>query len=686
MTYKHIGFSESIVMRELEKIAHRTNLIKNDPEPIEKTASVKLASSDDLFLDSITLASALREKGFVKQAEKLEQKALQYKIANKDAQENQYDWWQEDGKTLIDHCHQPDDYEEIPSSKGYGIVENQNEIKKLIEQVMKKQPLGKAGSQSNELVVMAINALAQQSSNTFPTTTPPKAKATGKLSADAPGESSFVSKLKETYQAKPANFNVTKENWTLLKETANKIGRNDIKALFNKITNCENNIKIINNNWGQYKQIKPPSKEKQNIRLQPISDIEGETLNYNNLVNIINKAIDDNIELNDSIKNDFRASHDHAISRLDSLKSNYIEDINKGIKTFCDQTNEAIDNITNTLKDDSLLFNINENNQKINDLNKSIGKFENIQNYLISGKTDPIATINYTPDWSIVVSNAKEVLEAINEEEVKRGNKPIKEASDYLGTLDKINSSISVKAGLEFFNKMNNDIQEYINAFSATYKEDKVPSNIKRIALEYKNITKEAFLPAGAKAAPTAGTGAQQAGTSKKEVSGKILSSDATNSIAKMQTLLKELATKSTTTPSTKFLSNTLNLVSRDEDGVWGTNTQKALEAARKMVKGDVDSTLLDPRTPASQEDDDKIITRAENNTKAIMQIMVFVFAEDRYAEQAYQPAYLDIIPKSLNEFGLEETQGSIKIKSENLRSLYSLKKLLTGNNFVIQG
>ena len=148
MTYKHIGFSDSIVMKELEKVAYRTNLVQNDPEQ-EKVAT-KLTTTDDLFLDTITLATALRDNGFVKQAEKLEEKVLQYKIASKD--DDKYNWWQETGSSLIDYSHQVDDYEEIPSAKGDGVVENQNEIHKILEDVLKHQPTGKVGSQNKEIV------------------------------------------------------------------------------------------------------------------------------------------------------------------------------------------------------------------------------------------------------------------------------------------------------------------------------------------------------------------------------------------------------------------------------------------------------------------------------------------------------------------------------------------------------
>ena len=163
MTYKHIGFSDSIVMKELEKVAYRTNLVQNDPEQ-EKVAT-KLTTTDDLFLDTITLATALRDNGFVKQAEKLEEKVLQYKIASKD--DDKYNWWQETGSSLIDYSHQVDDYEEIPSAKGDGVVENQNEIHKILEDVLKHQPTGKVGSQNKEIVVMAINALGQDQTATL---------------------------------------------------------------------------------------------------------------------------------------------------------------------------------------------------------------------------------------------------------------------------------------------------------------------------------------------------------------------------------------------------------------------------------------------------------------------------------------------------------------------------------------
>ena len=40
MTFKHINYSDSIVMKELEKVARKTNLVEN--KPIEKKAGIKL--------------------------------------------------------------------------------------------------------------------------------------------------------------------------------------------------------------------------------------------------------------------------------------------------------------------------------------------------------------------------------------------------------------------------------------------------------------------------------------------------------------------------------------------------------------------------------------------------------------------------------------------------------------------
>ncbi len=146
MVSKHISFSESIVLRELEKIARKTNLVTEEPV-IEKTASVEseiedevslLESSGDLISDVVTLALALRDRGFVKQASSLEEKAFILKKAMSEGGHNSlYDFWKEEGKAVINFAHKTTDAD----VNGYK-PKNLNEIRDSVLSNLSQQPTG----------------------------------------------------------------------------------------------------------------------------------------------------------------------------------------------------------------------------------------------------------------------------------------------------------------------------------------------------------------------------------------------------------------------------------------------------------------------------------------------------------------------------------------------------------------
>jgi hypothetical protein len=164
MTHKHISFSDSIVMKELEKVAYKKKLVEDEvyiPILNKKASFIKLQSSGDVFFDAIALASALREKGFVKQAKALEERAVEFKKIAGEDQGDKYNWWEEEGDSLLNHAH-PEDKVELPSSGGHGLVEDEVEQHRRMLNSVNRQPTGKmANLDSKMLVIQAINALAQ---------------------------------------------------------------------------------------------------------------------------------------------------------------------------------------------------------------------------------------------------------------------------------------------------------------------------------------------------------------------------------------------------------------------------------------------------------------------------------------------------------------------------------------------
>lgn len=150
MTIKHIGFADSIVMKEFEKIAKEKNWVKSEPkapaEEIKKEASSKepeLVSTGNFFLDAITLANVLRNRGFIRQAQLVEDTAVdvQRNMAQEKA-ENLYNFWPETGESLLDHAHKNTTYD-VAGSNELAKFEDANEVQKKMMDSVKKNPSGK---------------------------------------------------------------------------------------------------------------------------------------------------------------------------------------------------------------------------------------------------------------------------------------------------------------------------------------------------------------------------------------------------------------------------------------------------------------------------------------------------------------------------------------------------------------
>lgn len=100
MTFKHVKFEDSVVMRSLEKLAKEKGWVQ--PEKITKTASSKtdLSPSANLMENVINLCSGLRQSGFHKHAEELEEKFMCYKQA-----QTLYETSSEKGEDLVECAH-----------------------------------------------------------------------------------------------------------------------------------------------------------------------------------------------------------------------------------------------------------------------------------------------------------------------------------------------------------------------------------------------------------------------------------------------------------------------------------------------------------------------------------------------------------------------------------------------------
>lgn len=134
MTLKHIDFFDSPVMRELARQAIKKGTIEPTVEDMVKTASIKKethAPTGDLFRDMVVLATGLRNKGYVHEAQSLEAKLLAYKKAT------------DEYNSELSAAHPDGDIEMGDASNGLGDVETLESQHKKIVDVVNKKPTGK---------------------------------------------------------------------------------------------------------------------------------------------------------------------------------------------------------------------------------------------------------------------------------------------------------------------------------------------------------------------------------------------------------------------------------------------------------------------------------------------------------------------------------------------------------------
>lgn len=141
MTYKNIKFEDSPVFRSLEKLALKKGLIA--PEELKKEASVKEEVSyqpvANLNQNILKLCSGLRAQGFESYANELEVKFLALKKA----------------ENILDTAH-PEGSVKLPDMEGDAIIEDCEEQKKKIEEIIKKTPKGKFGKDIVNLVKITL--------------------------------------------------------------------------------------------------------------------------------------------------------------------------------------------------------------------------------------------------------------------------------------------------------------------------------------------------------------------------------------------------------------------------------------------------------------------------------------------------------------------------------------------------
>lgn len=156
MTFKHVKFQDSVVMRSLERVAKEKGLVKEE-DLVKNAALTKKADitpTNNLLENLIRLGAGLREAGFTTYADEVEERALAYKQA-----QSLYEAHKEKGEDLVDAAH-PDGSHKMEDVDGDAvfrtILDKQVEMMKVVD----KKPTGKLASSSSILNAVK-NVLAQ---------------------------------------------------------------------------------------------------------------------------------------------------------------------------------------------------------------------------------------------------------------------------------------------------------------------------------------------------------------------------------------------------------------------------------------------------------------------------------------------------------------------------------------------
>lgn len=162
MTFKHVKFEDSAIMRSLEKVAREKGMVKD--EPLNKTASVvnplDLKVSYNLMENVLKLCAGLRASGLDKHANELESNYLSYKQAN-----TLYETSKEKGEDLIHDAH-PEGSHKIEDILGDDLAVVEDILDRHVKMVLvvEKKPTGKLAS-SKSVINAVKNVFAQDTAS-----------------------------------------------------------------------------------------------------------------------------------------------------------------------------------------------------------------------------------------------------------------------------------------------------------------------------------------------------------------------------------------------------------------------------------------------------------------------------------------------------------------------------------------
>lgn len=163
MTFKHVKFEDSPIMRSLEKVAREKGLVKS--EPLQKAAAAIIKKADivptsNLMENIFKLCNGMRAEGLEKEAMEVEMNFLNYKRA-----QTLYEAHKEKGEDLI-HAAHPDGSHKLEGVEGEeATFEDILDRHAKILQKIEKMPTGKLSSAAQ--IVRAVKMALGQSADEF---------------------------------------------------------------------------------------------------------------------------------------------------------------------------------------------------------------------------------------------------------------------------------------------------------------------------------------------------------------------------------------------------------------------------------------------------------------------------------------------------------------------------------------
>lgn len=150
MTFKHIDFDDSPIMRSLTRVASAKGWLPNEPAITKQAAATPvpdLQPSHDLTTNLLKLCSGLRTAGFDKQAQEIETKMLSYKKASVDL----YNVSGETGDDLLGTAHPKGSHKLLDVDSKEATFEDLLDKHVQILKVVEKKPTGKLSNASEIL-------------------------------------------------------------------------------------------------------------------------------------------------------------------------------------------------------------------------------------------------------------------------------------------------------------------------------------------------------------------------------------------------------------------------------------------------------------------------------------------------------------------------------------------------------